>query len=507
MSTPIKPADPIIGPPRGSTRALLDWMARQPASLLMPGGPYAPGRRERVHEYWTEVYRLAPLVGIDPAIVVAQGALETGNWGAIPGAGATAWLARRNPGSIGITSTGRPGEPDVDNGHSWKDGTDAARGHLIHLAVYCFPPFADHPAWEPLLPYTSLDPRRSLVPAAWAGAVRTVQDLAGKWAADPDYGAKIAMRGNFIFGFKKETPEMADIALKQVVMAGCDAPVWIPAELAFRQEIVPARQTNQRPGIAFRGGSASAYTQHDTGNPSFGAGAAMHSRYLHNGAEGQQLGYHLTVDDKLLVQMVPLDEVTWHAGDGGGDGNYDSIACELCINSDSDHIASRRYAAIVAAGVMEALGIPGEPVQHNRWSGKDCPGEMRRTGTWPGYLAVYRTARAQMAGGPDAKPEPAYAPAIVLDLGVWDGKDRVLPDGTVMRACRRTITARGTTKRYQKAATDAPSIGPDLNEGEEADIEYVFQAKKGGARWALTSWGTRLRLAHFTPYITIEPKG
>lgn len=306
---------------------------------------------------------------------------------------------------------------------------------------------------------------------------------------------------------RTETPPMAGIPLKQVMMAGCATPVWIPAELAFRQEIIPAWQTNQRPGIPFWGGAASDYSQHDTGNPNFGADAPMHSRYMHNGAEGQRLGYHLTVDDKVLVQMVPLDEVTWHAGDGNGPGNMDSIACELCIHSNSDHIASRRYAAIVAAGVMHALGIDKEPVQHNKWSGKDCPGEMRRTGTWNGYLAVFRAARAQMQGEPDAKPEPEYAPAVVLDLGVWDGKDRVLPDGTVMRACKRTITARGTTKRYQRAATTAPSIGPDLHEGDEAAIEYVFQARQGGARWAYTSWGSRLRLAHFTPYITIEPKG
>lgn len=103
-------------------------------------------------------------------------------------------------------------------------------------------------------------------------------------------------------------------------------------------------------------------------------------------------------------------------------------------------------------------------------------------------------------------PAPTYAPARPIDLGVWDGKDRTLEDGTVMRACKRTITARTRTKRYQYGDPSAPSIGEDLERGQEATIEYVFQAKNKGTRWGYTEWGTRLRLAHFDPYIVISPK-
>ncbi len=295
---------------------------------------------------------------------------------------------------------------------------------------------------------------------------------------------------------------MTNIPLKAVQMAGCNAPVMIPETLQFRRELIPTSQTNQRPGIPM---IPYAYTQHETGNQSAGAGAAMHSRYMHQGApdnagNSQQLGYHLTLDDKVLIQMIPLNEVTWHAGDSGGDGNMRSIACELCVNVDSDREKSRELAAIVSSGVSNAMDL-NTVVQHNHWSGKDCPMLIRQIGYWPTYMQI--VARYQRGG----EPTPTYAKPILLDLGEWDGRDRTLPDGTVLHACKRLLTARTKTKRYQVADVNAPSIGADLNRGDEAEIEYVFQAKKGGARWGYTRWGTRLRLAHFTPYVTITPKG
>ena len=297
------------------------------------------------------------------------------------------------------------------------------------------------------------------------------------------------------YGYEEEPPVAGTVQLRPVQMVGCSQPVMIPADLQFRVEIIPAWQTNQRPGIPM---APEFYTQHETGNPSFGAGAVMHSRYMHTGAGGQQLGYHLTIDDGVLIQMVPLNEVTWHAGDGAGQGNYKSIACELCINSDSDLDKSRLYAAIVAAGVMQAMGIE-EVVQHNHWSGKDCPHVIRSIGYWDDYLAVVAQYRT---GQQDAPP---YAPADVLDLGEWDGEDRVV-NGTTFHACRRKLTARTTTKRYRFGAIDSASIGPDMKKGDKAEILYVFQAKNGGTRWGYSSYGTRFRLAHFTPYVTITPQ-
>lgn len=199
MTSPITPADPILGPARGSEfdfwLAVTDWPQRHQAEL---------------GDYIREVYRLAPLVGIDPAIVVSQSALETDNWRS------EAWVKRRNPAGIGIL--GDPGKPSEDLGYEWKDGADAARAQIVHLYAYC--KGAIFPNDPNIGAFIDLDPRYSAVFETFGyGKViaRTIRDLTGKWATDPLYAEKIAKRGNELFGFTEEDPPpMADITFGRV---------------------------------------------------------------------------------------------------------------------------------------------------------------------------------------------------------------------------------------------------------------------------------------------------
>ena len=80
--------DPLLEPARGSAAQTL-------ASALLSGA----ARPDQVWAYVTEVYRLAPRVGLDPAMVVAQSALETGWWQS------AAWIDHLNPAGIGITGS------------------------------------------------------------------------------------------------------------------------------------------------------------------------------------------------------------------------------------------------------------------------------------------------------------------------------------------------------------------------------------------------------------------
>ena len=143
-------------------------------------------------EYIEEVFRLAPLVGIDPAIVVAQSAHETGDWTSYW------WRERLNPAGIGIT--GDPVQNEAS--HTWQNGTEAARAHIVHLWLYC----DGIPGREGLMPteispYRDLDPRRqALIDSGWVDTVVTLADLTGKWAVDPNYGKLIAGKFNVIFG-------------------------------------------------------------------------------------------------------------------------------------------------------------------------------------------------------------------------------------------------------------------------------------------------------------------
>jgi hypothetical protein len=135
--------------------------------------------------YVGEVYRLAPLAGLDPAVVVAHSALETGWWQS------PAWVEHLNPAGIGVTGA------DVDS-PTWANGVDAARAQIVHLALYANGPI---PPDHPLAPYIALDPRyAAAVDAGRGGSARSIADLTGRWATDPHYASSIARVGNDIFG-------------------------------------------------------------------------------------------------------------------------------------------------------------------------------------------------------------------------------------------------------------------------------------------------------------------
>lgn len=135
-------------------------------------------------------------------------------------------------------------------------------------------------------------------------------------------------------------------------------------------------------------------TIHETANTAAGADAAAHGDYLDSDAgERDLVSWHYTVDDHAIVQHLPDYETAYHAGDGAdGPGNASSIGIELCVNSGGDFAATQANAAALVRLLMAEHGIPiDHVVQHNHWSGKDCPYNIRHTaGAWEGFLALCR---------------------------------------------------------------------------------------------------------------------
>ncbi|HKG25793.1 MAG TPA: hypothetical protein VKB09_09100, partial [Thermomicrobiales bacterium] len=112
---PMTPNDALSGAPRGDLVAA--------AACAQAHGALRP---DDVTAYLAEVFRLAPLAKLDPAIVVAQSAEETGYWTS------DWWNNRLNPAGIGIT--GDPAENAASR--TWDTGTDAARAQIVHLYLY-----------------------------------------------------------------------------------------------------------------------------------------------------------------------------------------------------------------------------------------------------------------------------------------------------------------------------------------------------------------------------------
>lgn len=140
------------------------------------------------------------------------------------------------------------------------------------------------------------------------------------------------------------------------------------------QRIIPKSQAKQRPGYAM---TPKYITVHNTANANEGANAEMHARYLLNGAGGRTASWHFTVDDKEIYQHLPLNENGWHAGDGNGKGNRQSIGIEICENSDGDFEKAVKNAQWLIEKLMKDHDIPkANVVPHKHWSGKNCPHKL-----------------------------------------------------------------------------------------------------------------------------------
>ena len=171
---PFAVTNAIVGPIRGTPDEVIAF-ARQSGAIRM----------DEVDRYVREIYRLAPEIGFDPGILVAQSALETGYWRS------SWWQYRLNPAGLGITGDPRQGEAS----QTFASGTMAARGQIAHMHAEVF---GASRALPDIL--QGADATYQLVfEAGWAGTIVTIDDLTGTWAVDPEYAGKIVRVGREIF--------------------------------------------------------------------------------------------------------------------------------------------------------------------------------------------------------------------------------------------------------------------------------------------------------------------
>ncbi|QKE56405.1 endolysin [Bacillus phage YungSlug] len=143
----------------------------------------------------------------------------------------------------------------------------------------------------------------------------------------------------------------------------------------FSAKIIPASNSN-RPQISM---NPTWLTIHETDNDSAGADAQAHSNFITNGGGQYGVSWHFTVDDKQIIQHLPLNEVGWHAGTTAG--NYNSIGTEICVNSDGNYAKAKANAAKLTKYLMGLLGIGlSNVVPHQHWSGKNCPRNLLASG-------------------------------------------------------------------------------------------------------------------------------
>ena len=139
----------------------------------------------------------------------------------------------------------------------------------------------------------------------------------------------------------------------------------------IKQQFIPASRTKQRPGYAM---TPQYITIHSTGNPK--STAQNEANYVCYNSD-RQASYHYVVDDSRIIQVLPVNEVAWHAGDGGsGTGNRKSVAIEICEPGNRKKAVDN--AVWLTKELMRDLKIDKAHIrQHHDWSGKDCPRILR----------------------------------------------------------------------------------------------------------------------------------
>jgi len=130
---------------------------------------------------------------------------------------------------------------------------------------------------------------------------------------------------------------------------------------------------------------ADSITVHNTYND---ASANNEIQYMVN--NHNQVSYHFAVDDKEVVQGLPLNRNAWAAGDGGnGKGNRTSIHIEICYSKSGGERykkAEKNAVKFIAQLLRERGWGINRVKKHQDWSGKYCPHRILSEGRWNSFL-------------------------------------------------------------------------------------------------------------------------
>lgn len=124
---------------------------------------------------------------------------------------------------------------------------------------------------------------------------------------------------------------------------------------------------------------------HETDNERPGADAMAHYQYWNTNTAAQS-STHFVVDDKMVVQLLEVNEKAWHVGDNKNYSditNNNSIGIEICVNSDGVFSKAYENCIELVKILMKQTNIPlDRVVRHYDASGKNCPRNIIKYNMW-----------------------------------------------------------------------------------------------------------------------------
>lgn len=124
-------------------------------------------------------------------------------------------------------------------------------------------------------------------------------------------------------------------------------------------------------------------TVHNTAND---ASAANEVAFMLR--NNNEVSYHVAIDDKEVIQVIPFDRTAWHAGDGKGNGNMKSIGIEICYSKSGGlrYTVAEENAVQYIAKLLHERGWGVNRVKkHQDWSGKYCPHRILAENRWEAF--------------------------------------------------------------------------------------------------------------------------
>lgn len=194
-------------------------------------------------------------------------------------------------------------------------------------------------------------------------------------------------------------------------------------------------------------------TIHNTAND-----ASARNEIAYMVQNNNQVSYHFAVDDKEVVQGIPVNRNAWHCGDGGnGTGNRKSIGVEICY-SKSGGERYRKAEALAIKFIAQLLRERGWGIErvrtHQQWSGKYCPHRILAEGR----LEQVLQAIEKELKGTSTPSKPATSPSSSTSGGTY----KVKAGDTLWGIATALKTTVAELKKVNGLTSDLIKVGQTL---------------------------------------------
>lgn len=145
--------------------------------------------------------------------------------------------------------------------------------------------------------------------------------------------------------------------------------------MEYKMDYIP-KSRHRRPGTKI---IATSITIHSTANEK--STAKNERDNLARESNTRAASFHIVVDDKEVIECIPLNEITYHAGNR--EGNNTSISIEMC--ESGDRVKTLQNTVELVAKMLHERGWGTDKLKrHFDWSGKNCP-RIINYNNWEGW--------------------------------------------------------------------------------------------------------------------------